>query len=37
MYKRQVSVDVGVTDMTDALLLARLIVQAVNGNAGVNL
>jgi hypothetical protein len=32
-----VSVDVGVTDMTDALHLARLIVQAVNGNTGVEL
>jgi len=32
-----VSVDVGVTDMTDALHLARLIVQAVNGNTGVDL
>ncbi|HDR9758742.1 hypothetical protein KDX16_32140 [Burkholderia vietnamiensis] len=32
-----VSMDVGVTDVTDALLLARLIVQAVNGNTGVDL
>lgn len=31
------SVDVGVTDMTDALHLARLIVQAVNGNTSVEL
>ncbi|CAB3754062.1 hypothetical protein [Paraburkholderia humisilvae] len=33
----RVSVDVGVTDMTDALHLARLIVQAVNGNTSVEL
>ncbi|MDO5948353.1 hypothetical protein [Burkholderia cepacia] len=32
-----VSVDVGVSDMTDALLLSRLIVQAVNGNTRVEL
>ncbi|MBB5448048.1 MULTISPECIES: hypothetical protein [unclassified Paraburkholderia] len=32
-----VSVEVGVNDMTDALHLVRLIVQAVNGNTSVEL
>ncbi|ERJ38795.1 hypothetical protein KDX27_35020 [Burkholderia cenocepacia] len=32
-----VSVEVGVTDTTDALHLARLIAQAINGNTGIDL